>query len=165
MSESPTAKNLRRITESVEQHDESCEAKAKAVMLCPFELDRLGFDHITTKSGRRVPIKADDTLGTGRLRVICDGYHGPKREEEVEDTIEAPAPAERELVPAGMPGEKDELHTIDGETWSKLTVGQRGGKKIAMERMCLAYEEHHPNAVRVQGSSKIPGLVMYRDES
>lgn len=98
---SSTAKNLKRITESVEQHDSSCEAKAKAVLLCPYEFERLGFDSITTKEGRRVPIRADETLGTGRLRVVCDGYHGPKKEEEREDTVEAPSPAERELVPAG----------------------------------------------------------------
>ncbi len=103
MSTASTAKNLKRITESVEQHDSNCEAKAKAVMLNPYEFDRLGFDSIMTKSGRKVPIKSDDSLGTGRLRVVCDGYHGPKREKEQEETVEAPAPAERELVPAGGP--------------------------------------------------------------
>lgn len=127
MSSSATAKNLKRITESVEQHDEGCKAKAKAVLLCPFELDRLGFDSITTKSGRRVPIKADDSLGTGRLRVVCDGYHGPKREEEVKDTVEAPAPAERELVPAGAPSTSDELTALLGEgfepmEWQRLWI-------------------------------------------
>lgn len=101
MSESSTAKNLKRIAESVEQHDANCKVKAKAVCLNPYELDRLGFDSITTKSGRKVPIKPDDSLGTGRLRVVCDGYHGPKKEKEQEETVEAPAPAERELVPAG----------------------------------------------------------------
>lgn len=102
---SSTAKNLKRIAESVEAHDANCEAKAKAVMLNPYEFERLGFDHVTTKAGRRVPIKEDQSLGTGRLRVVCDGYHGPKKEIEREETVEAPSPAERELVPAGAPEE------------------------------------------------------------
>lgn len=144
---SATAKNLQRITESVEQHDAACKEKAKAVALCPFELDRLGFDHIMTKEGRKVPIVSDDTLGTGRLRVLCDGYHGPKREETVEDTVEAPEPSQRELVPAGAPEE--------GLT---MVMGLRSGKTLSLERLNLAYEEHHPDHERIS----LNGVVMYR---
>lgn len=104
---SSTAKNLKRITESVEAHDSSCNSPGKAVLLNPYELDRLGFDSVALKSGRRVPIQGDDKIGTGRLRVVCDGYHGSKKEAEQEDTVEAPPPAERELVPAGMSDEVD----------------------------------------------------------
>src|SRR5882672_3315789 len=99
---SSTAKNLERIVKSVEQHDANCESPGKAVLLNPYELERLGFDHVTTKSGRRVPVQGDSKIGTGRLRVVCDGYHGSKKETEQEETVEAPSPAERELVPAGV---------------------------------------------------------------
>jgi hypothetical protein len=121
MSASAAAKNLKRIAESVEQHDSNCEKKAKAVCLNPFELDRLGFDHVVLKNGRRVPIKADDSLGTGRLRIVCDGYHGPKKGIEQEETVEAPAPAERELVPAGAPSTgDDELTALLGEGFEPM---------------------------------------------
>lgn len=97
---SSTVKNLERIVQSIEQHDTNCESLAKAVLMNSFEIERFGFDAIPVK-GRKVPIKPDDSLGTGRFRIICDGYHGPNKEESQEATVEAPAPAERELIPAG----------------------------------------------------------------
>jgi hypothetical protein len=122
---SSTAKNLERITASVEQHDSSCESKGKAVCLNPYEFERLGFDSVfIKKDGRWVPIKPDDTLGTGRLRVVCDGYHGPKKAIKQEDTIDTPAPAERELVPVGAPPTGDELVSYARELGLNLTPRQ-----------------------------------------
>jgi hypothetical protein len=157
-----TALNLQRIVESVEQHDSSCESKAKAVCLNPYECDRLGFDSIALKNGRRVPIKGDDSIGTGRLRVVCDGYHGPKKEIEQEETVEAPAPAERELVPAGgIPGEVDELHRIDSETWLKLTVGKQSGKTRQLRMYQRMFEEMYPEGEVIEQGN----VVRFRHNS
>lgn len=113
---SSTAQNLEAIVNAVKQHDSNCKEKGKAVALCPYEHDRLGFDSVPV-DGRSVPVIVDDTLGTGRFRVLCDGYHGPKKEIEEEETVEAPDPRERELVPAGAPTE--EPWHPDTPDWAK----------------------------------------------
>lgn len=111
---SSTAKNLEAIVNAVKQHDSNCKEKGKAVALSPYEHERLGFDSVPV-DGRSVPVIVDDTLGTGRFRVLCDGYHGPKKDEEVEDVIEAPSQEDRELVPAGAPGPSEREGTIFGK--------------------------------------------------
>lgn len=100
---SSTALNLKAIDEAIRQHnDGSCPFPVHTICMAPFEVERLGFDHF-----KGIPIVADENMPTGRFRLICDGVdtgdlHGVKEE------VEAPAPAERELVPVGAPGAPDE---------------------------------------------------------
>lgn len=116
------AKNIQRIVESIEAHDSRCEKKAKAVLLSPFEHERLGWDSVPVK-GRQVPIKPDESLGTGRLRIVCDGYHGPKKPEgEFEEVVVDQQTRERELVPVGAPPDADEVEKLTG---FKMTEAQR----------------------------------------
>lgn len=67
MAESSTAKNLRAIRNAIIQHNGNCEYPAVEVRMNPFEVERLDFDDILG-----VPIKADDEIGTGRFRVVCE---------------------------------------------------------------------------------------------
>lgn len=82
---SAAGKNLERIHDAVCAHDSSCNWPATAVLLNPFEHERLGWDEISV-GGRKVPIEADSRVGTGRLIVTCagDGY-----EAEVSEAVEA----------------------------------------------------------------------------
>lgn len=132
---SSTQKNLEAIVKAVEQHDANCTEKGKAVCLCPYEFDRLGFESVTV-AGRSVPIKSDDSLGTGRFRVLCDGYHGPKKEIEEEETVEAPNPRERELVPVGAPSEEEHTEWMTNEGRIELTFY----KEMTLEEYRLAWE-------------------------
>lgn len=163
---SSTAKNLKAIVKAVEQHDGSCKEKAKAVALSPYEHDRLGFDSVSV-NGRSVPLKTDDSLGTGRFRVICDGYHGPKHEEEVEDTVDAPAPAERELVPARTPPTGDELVSYAKGLGLRLTPAQeqffKSFGRDSMEPDVQLYGGgHHWSAVGLRDLSLRGGRVLSR---
>lgn len=60
------AKNLEAISKAIDQHNGSCPFPAAEVRMNPFEVDRLGWEHI-----RGLPIVADPELGTGRFRIIC----------------------------------------------------------------------------------------------
>lgn len=179
MSSSATAKNLEAIIKAVRQHDASCTEKAKAVAMCAFEVDRLDFDSIPV-DGRDIPIIVGESIGSGRFRVICDGYHGPKREEEVQDTVEAPAPSERELVPARAPEEGLPEHE-EGGLWTPgdkfepaswqldffqggrrhldLIGGRSGGRRWAQETFRRLVGEHFPD---VEIREPLPGVVTYR---
>lgn len=85
-------KNLEAIQSALTQHGGNCGYPVLAILMNPFEVERLDWD-----SFRGIPIKADDEIGTGRFRLVCEGWHA-----------EAPAPAGtvrlprevRELVPA-----------------------------------------------------------------
>jgi hypothetical protein len=77
MSMSSEAKNLEAISRAIDQHNASCEWPAVAVAMNPFEVERLGWDSI-----RGLPIRSDDSLGTGSFRVICG--RDEVEEEEVE---------------------------------------------------------------------------------
>jgi hypothetical protein len=77
MSTSSEAKNLEAISRAIDQHNGSCEWPAVAVAMNPFEVERLGWDSI-----RGLPIRSDDSLGTGSFRVICG--RDEVEEEEVE---------------------------------------------------------------------------------
>jgi hypothetical protein len=60
------AKNLEAIARAIDQHNSSCPFPAAEVRMNPFEVDRLGWEHI-----RGLPIVADPELGTGRFRIVC----------------------------------------------------------------------------------------------
>ena len=84
---SAEAKNLEVISKAIDQHNSNCEYPAVAVMMNPFEVDRLGWETI-----RGLPIRADAAIGTGAFRIVC-----ARDEEEPSETVEAVA---EQCVPA-----------------------------------------------------------------
>jgi hypothetical protein len=60
------ARNLEAIAKAIDQHNSNCPFPAAEVRMNPFEVDRLGWEHI-----RGLPIVADPELGTGRFRIVC----------------------------------------------------------------------------------------------
>ena len=78
---SSEAKNLEAISKAIDHHNTTCEWPAVAVAMNPFEIERLGWDNI-----RGLPIRPDDSLGTGRFRVVCGRDEVDEQEEE---TVEA----------------------------------------------------------------------------
>ncbi len=90
MAGSSEAKNLEMISRAIDQHNGSCEWPAVAVMMNPFEVERLGWDSI-----RGLPIRPDGAIGTGRFRILCARDEGGLEEEE--EAVEAVA-SEREVV-------------------------------------------------------------------
>ena len=87
---SSEAKNLEMISKAIDQHNATCEWPAVAVLMNPFEVERLGWDSI-----RGLPIHPDGAIGTGRFRILCE-REGSGLEQE-EEAVEAVA-SEREVV-------------------------------------------------------------------
>ena len=83
---SSEAKNLEAISKAIDHHNASCEFPAVAVVMNPYEVERLGWDSI-----RGLPIRSDPNLGTGAFRIVC-----ARDELEEEETVEAVA---EEAVP------------------------------------------------------------------
>ena len=75
------AKNLEAISRAIDQHNASCPFPAVAVLMNPFEVERLGWDEI-----RGLPIRPDPNVGTGSFRILCGG---DELEEEEQETVEA----------------------------------------------------------------------------
>jgi hypothetical protein len=63
---SPEAKNLEAISKAIDQHNSSCPFPAAEVRMNPFEVERLGWEHI-----RGLPVIPDGEIGTGRFRIVC----------------------------------------------------------------------------------------------
>jgi hypothetical protein len=63
---SPEAKNLEAISKAIDQHNSNCPFPAAEVRMNPFEVERLGWDHI-----RGLPVVPDAEIGTGRFRIVC----------------------------------------------------------------------------------------------
>ena len=63
---SPEAKNLEAISKAIDQHNANCPFPAAEVRMNPFEVERLGWDHI-----RGLPVVPDGEIGTGRFRIVC----------------------------------------------------------------------------------------------
>jgi hypothetical protein len=76
---SSESKNLEAISKAIDQHNTTCEWPAVAVLMNPFEVDRLGWDSI-----RGLPIRADSSIGTGSFRIQCAKEEGLPAEEIVE---------------------------------------------------------------------------------
>ena len=76
---SPEAKNLEAISKAIDQHNSNCPFPAAEVRMNPFELERLGWDHI-----RGLPVVPDAELGTGRFRIVCSRDLEDEGVEEVE---------------------------------------------------------------------------------
>ena len=80
---SAEAKNLEVISRAIDQHNRDCPFPAVAVMMNPFEVERLGWEEI-----RGLPIRPDPNVGTGSFRIVCGGDE-PGLEEEQEEAVEA----------------------------------------------------------------------------
>ena len=80
---SSEAKNLEAISRAIDQHNKTCEYPATAVVMNPFEVERLGWDTI-----RGLPIRSDSELGTGAFRIECAGQELEPEAETVEAVAE-----------------------------------------------------------------------------
>ena len=85
---SSEAKNLEAISRAIDKHNADCPFPAVAVVMNPFEVERLGWDTI-----RGLPIRANPDLETGRFRVVCAREEGEPGE-VVEAVAEQTVPAE-----------------------------------------------------------------------
>ena len=85
---SPEAKNLEVIVKAIDHHNSTCEFPAVAVVMNPFEIERLGWDSI-----KGLPIRPEPGMGTGAFRIVC-------ARDELEPSEEVEAVAEV-LVPVG----------------------------------------------------------------
>jgi hypothetical protein len=63
---SAEAKNLEAISKAIDQHNSNCPFPAAEVRMNPFEVERLGWEHI-----RGLPVIPDAEVGTGRFRIVC----------------------------------------------------------------------------------------------
>ena len=98
MSSSAEAKNLEAISRAIDQHNSTCEYPAVAVVMNPFEVERLGWEEI-----RGLPIVPDPELGTGSFRIICSRDQEGEGIEEAEALgipIEVAVPGPTEKPPA-----------------------------------------------------------------
>jgi hypothetical protein len=86
---SSEAKNLEAISRAIDQHNATCEWPAVAVMMNPFEVERLGWDSI-----RGLPIEADPQIGTGSFRIVC-----AREEREPEAEVVEAVADERDVIP------------------------------------------------------------------
>jgi hypothetical protein len=93
---SPEAKNLEAISKAIDHHNSSCPFPAAEVRMNPFEVERLGWDHI-----RGLPVVPDAEIGTGRFRIVCSRDLDGEGLEEVEavgqeiETVTEPAGDQR----------------------------------------------------------------------
>ena len=93
---SSEAKNLEAISKAIDQHERACEYPTLAVLMNPYEVERLGWEEI-----RGVPVRADEKIGTGRFEILCAGDgEEPGLEESVEAVAEDLVPV---VVPVGSP--------------------------------------------------------------
>ena len=92
---SSEAKNLEAISKAIDQHNTSCEWPAVAVLMNPFEVDRLGWESI-----RGIPIRPDSAIGTGAFRIQCAKEDGLPEEETVEAVSDTPVETPVEIPAA-----------------------------------------------------------------
>jgi hypothetical protein len=90
---SAEAKNLEAISRAIDQHNANCPFPAAEVRMNPFEVERLGWDHV-----RGLPVVPDGAIGTGRFRIVCSRDledEGLEITEAVGKELETVAPARR----------------------------------------------------------------------
>jgi hypothetical protein len=93
---SSEAQNLEAIVKAIEQHERACEYPTLAVLMNPYEVERLGWEDV-----RGVPVRPDPKVGTGRFEILCAGSD---EDAELEESVEAVATDELPLVvPVGSP--------------------------------------------------------------
>lgn len=86
---SSTAKNLEAIQKAIDQHDANCPGALVEIRLNPFEVERLDFDTF-----KGIPIVADDQIGTGRFRLVCERdqvTHEMEAEQAEKKSVPVPA--------------------------------------------------------------------------
>ncbi len=76
---SAEAKNLEAISKAIDKHNAECPFPASEVRMNPFEVERLGWDHV-----RGLPVIGDASIGTGRFRIVCSQDGEGSEIEEVE---------------------------------------------------------------------------------
>ena len=79
---SSEARNLEVISKAIDVHNRDCPFPAVAVLMNPFEVERLGWDSI-----RGLPIRPDPQVGTGAFRILCGGDEGEREETEVVEAV------------------------------------------------------------------------------
>ena len=62
---SPEAKNLEAISKAIDQHNSNCPFPAAEVRMNPFEVERLGWDHI-----RGLPVVPDTKIDKEQFKII-----------------------------------------------------------------------------------------------
>jgi hypothetical protein len=92
VSGSSEAKNLEAISRAIDRHEKTCEYPTLAVLMNPFEVERLGWEEI-----RGVPVRAEGRISTGRFEILCAGDEDAEGIEE-EEAVEAVAEQEVPLV-------------------------------------------------------------------
>ena len=87
------AKNLEAISKAIDAHAARCPFPPTAVVLNPFEVERLGWEEV-----RGIPIVGDPAVATGRIRILCGGEGGGEEvTEEITEAVGAPVEAPAEL--------------------------------------------------------------------
>jgi hypothetical protein len=79
---SSEAKNLEAISKAIDDHNVNCEWPAVAVLMNPFEVERLGWESI-----RGLPIRSDSAIGTGQFRIQCAKDELLEEEETFVDAV------------------------------------------------------------------------------
>lgn len=92
----PEAANLKAICAAMDQHARNCGEPLQAILLNPFEVERLGWEEI-----RGVPVEGDQDIPTGRFRLVCSGIHDAS--EGVADVEEGTGLQEFEVVEQEKP--------------------------------------------------------------
>jgi hypothetical protein len=87
---SSEAKNLEAISKAIDRHERACEYPTLAILMNPYEVERLGWDEV-----RGVPIRPDPKVGTGRFEIVCAG---DGEGSELEQSVEVVA---SDVVPVG----------------------------------------------------------------
>lgn len=72
---SSEALNLEAIAKALHQHALRCPGEVIEIRMCQFEVDRLDWSDY-----KGIPIAADEEMGTGRFRLVCEReqLHAPR---------------------------------------------------------------------------------------
>jgi hypothetical protein len=82
MSIEAEAKNLRAIKAAIIEHNGNCGMRILAILMNPFEVDRLGWDEF-----EGIPITGDSKICTGTFHLLCEGDHGKSEVQERETVL------------------------------------------------------------------------------
>jgi hypothetical protein len=86
------SKNLAAIRQALDAHNAECPVPAKAILLNPVDHALMGWDELWG-----LPVLADDSVPTKRVRIDCDGSaYGI--EDEVAEAVAREAPARLPVV-------------------------------------------------------------------
>ncbi len=98
---------MEAVCKAKEAHNRSCPwgGNATEVHLAWFDIERMGWEAGDVICG--LVVVGDEAVATGMMRVTCDAEPdggGRTESEEVAEEVDAVA-ADRDLVPAGAPGQ------------------------------------------------------------